>query len=391
MSLLLVITLLAGCFMLEASAVTTTYNAGDVDMDSSIGTADARRILRMSLKLGTYSIANEKLADVDGDGDIEPSDARKALRISVGLDKVDTREVSVLTAEKKTKLNYVPSIPEKSKEHGTFTLTVYGYGHGVGMPQYGAVELAKNGFYYTRILKHYYSGVEIQKDPDYRTYTNYCGSSISTKQLVARIVYGEIYGITDYGKYMEACKAQAVAVYTLLKYYNFNVSQAGSVGYAGAATYDGVPDALKKAVNSVIGKYMYMADDPAQKPILSVYSAAAGGKSCSSKDIWGGYLPYLEPVDSSFELDIPAAVTTYELSKEYVRNRILSYDSSIVLSDDPSEWIRILAHSGSVDSERGYITRAKVGNKEVSGFTLSTRIFPYYRAGSTCMYFQYTP
>lgn len=38
-----------------------------------------------------------------------------------------------------------------------------GYGHGVGMSQWGANVMAKNGSKYDEILKHYYSGVEISK------------------------------------------------------------------------------------------------------------------------------------------------------------------------------------------------------------------------------------
>ena len=44
-----------------------------------------------------------------------------------------------------------------------FTVTVFGYGHGVGMSQYGANELAKKGKSYIEILKHYYSNVEIKE------------------------------------------------------------------------------------------------------------------------------------------------------------------------------------------------------------------------------------
>ena len=42
-------------------------------------------------------------------------------------------------------------------------ITCKGYGHGVGMSQYGAHGMAKSGYNYDQILKHYYSGVEIQK------------------------------------------------------------------------------------------------------------------------------------------------------------------------------------------------------------------------------------
>lgn len=38
-----------------------------------------------------------------------------------------------------------------------------GYGHGVGMSQWGANAMAKNGVAYDEILKHYYDGVDIEK------------------------------------------------------------------------------------------------------------------------------------------------------------------------------------------------------------------------------------
>lgn len=38
-----------------------------------------------------------------------------------------------------------------------------GYGHGVGMSQYGALGMAKEGYNYKQILEYYYSGAEIKK------------------------------------------------------------------------------------------------------------------------------------------------------------------------------------------------------------------------------------
>lgn len=46
----------------------------------------------------------------------------------------------------------------KNKE---FIFTVNGYGHGVGMSQYGSDYMARQGFNYKEILKHYYQGAEI--------------------------------------------------------------------------------------------------------------------------------------------------------------------------------------------------------------------------------------
>lgn len=43
-----------------------------------------------------------------------------------------------------------------------FTFKVTGYGHFVGMSQYGADYMARQGSKYTEIVKHYYSGIEIK-------------------------------------------------------------------------------------------------------------------------------------------------------------------------------------------------------------------------------------
>ena len=49
-----------------------------------------------------------------------------------------------------------------SSKTGTFVFTVYGYGHGVGMSQYGADYMARQGSDWQEIIKHYYTGVEIK-------------------------------------------------------------------------------------------------------------------------------------------------------------------------------------------------------------------------------------
>ena len=44
-----------------------------------------------------------------------------------------------------------------------FEITTLGYGHGVGMSQYGAIQYAKiEGWSYKQILNHYYTGVEVK-------------------------------------------------------------------------------------------------------------------------------------------------------------------------------------------------------------------------------------
>ena len=46
---------------------------------------------------------------------------------------------------------------------GEFVFTVYGYGHGVGMSQYGADCMAKQGSDFKEILLHYYSECKVEK------------------------------------------------------------------------------------------------------------------------------------------------------------------------------------------------------------------------------------
>ncbi len=42
------------------------------------------------------------------------------------------------------------------------TFIVSGYGHGIGLSQYGSDYLAKQGYTYDEILKHYYTGIQIK-------------------------------------------------------------------------------------------------------------------------------------------------------------------------------------------------------------------------------------
>lgn len=49
------------------------------------------------------------------------------------------------------------------KEGDKIIISTTGYGHGVGMSQYGALGMAQEGYSYKDILKYYYSGTEIKK------------------------------------------------------------------------------------------------------------------------------------------------------------------------------------------------------------------------------------
>ncbi|MEW8973335.1 MAG: SpoIID/LytB domain-containing protein [Tissierellaceae bacterium] len=87
--------------------------------------------------------------------------------------KVDLGNIYILDSKGNQTVNRgtvrrVTGNNESANIGGTFTssddvfiLEGKGYGHGVGMSQYGAMEMANQGFDYEDIIKHYYTGVEI--------------------------------------------------------------------------------------------------------------------------------------------------------------------------------------------------------------------------------------
>lgn len=66
------------------------------------------------------------------------------------------REVATLLKLKSSSFSII-----QNKEK--VTISTKGYGHGVGMSQYGAEGMAKEGYTYEEILKHYYTGTELKK------------------------------------------------------------------------------------------------------------------------------------------------------------------------------------------------------------------------------------
>lgn len=69
--------------------------------------------------------------------------------------------VEMKGSEVATKLGLRSNDFEIIKEGNNITIKTSGYGHGVGMSQYGALGMANAGYKYDEILKHYYQGVDI--------------------------------------------------------------------------------------------------------------------------------------------------------------------------------------------------------------------------------------
>lgn len=87
---------------------------------------------------------------------VERTESGRVKKISINGTVVDGREIRELFELNSTnfKIYFNPRT-------NIVDIETIGYGHGVGMSQWGANGMAKNGKDYEEILKHYYTGVEI--------------------------------------------------------------------------------------------------------------------------------------------------------------------------------------------------------------------------------------
>lgn len=88
-----------------------------------------------------------KIVDYTGSGRVN--------NIKIGEIEIKATELRKLVGIRSTNFRI------EKKEDGTVTFYTIGYGHGVGMSQEGANQMAIDGATYEEIIKHYYTGVEI--------------------------------------------------------------------------------------------------------------------------------------------------------------------------------------------------------------------------------------
>lgn len=105
------------------------------------------------------SRAEEKISGMDRSkaliGNIIRSDAGGIVTIELGGVEVEGTEFRSIFSLRSTNV-------EIEQTDGDIIMSVKGYGHGVGMSQYGADYLASQGKDYEEILKTYYTGIKIE-------------------------------------------------------------------------------------------------------------------------------------------------------------------------------------------------------------------------------------
>lgn len=91
--------------------------------------------------------------------------------LNINIERNETNSISNITVNNTTfkgtefrqKLNLKSTNIEITQEGKEITLISKGFGHGVGMSQYGAQQLAQQGYKYNEILKYYYTGIDFKK------------------------------------------------------------------------------------------------------------------------------------------------------------------------------------------------------------------------------------
>lgn len=78
------------------------------------------------------------------------------------IDKLDGDSVYASNGTSTVQLGSSQAEEVETVTGGTVCFNGYGYGHGVGMPQDSAIEMAKQGFTYDEILKYFFTDIELK-------------------------------------------------------------------------------------------------------------------------------------------------------------------------------------------------------------------------------------
>ena len=289
-------------------------------------------------------------------------------------------------AEDKDSYTTIVPASEDVTISGKFVFRIYGYGHGVGMSQRGAIEMAKKGSTYEEILTHYYPDTTIKEDSATPETVKYGGEEIPLIEYICKTTKKEM-GYSNSGR--EALKAQMSAVYTLAKFYGFDVASSKHA-YDNNFAFEGTE------IHKACLEYLEIAsleDKPVAKYVdyngsvaFTCYFSSSAGKTASASSVWGGnQYPYLSGGVTSFEnLD----TAEYEIPTEKMKELIEAYSDEIVLSDNPADWLEVIDHDSCRNENCGYVATIRVGNSTMRGNAFRASLMKY-KIRSHCFTVEY--
>ncbi|MCM1364759.1 MAG: hypothetical protein NC122_05500 [Faecalibacterium sp.] len=273
--------------------------------------------------------------------------------------------------------------PSVSSTKGTFTFYVFGYGHGVGLSQYGANYLASQGWNYAQILANYYYGTVLVSGDTYPEKITYKGQSYETRDLLACVLEGEMGSSFN----TEALKAQAVAIYTFAKNRNFKELDENAFAYKSPAS-----QACYAVVDEIMKNGLYIAEYGTSQPALTPFHSISAGVTTSYRNAWNVQeVTYLAGNRPSYgDYNAPNFKTTYTVTSDELKTIIESKSYGITLSGDPATWLSIVSHDSAVNQDVGYVSTINVGGKIMTGNEFRVKIMEG-KIRSHCFMIVYTP
>ena len=127
-------------------SVTSTYDTSNksFNYEKFIAYADLSKKINMDININTnFNIISKTAGD--------------------RVDKIQINDKKYTGVELRNLLGLRSADFEITKEENGISFKTKGYGHGVGLSQYGANGMAKAGYNYREILTHYYTGVKLTK------------------------------------------------------------------------------------------------------------------------------------------------------------------------------------------------------------------------------------
>lgn len=103
-------------------------------------------------------VISENIGEINWDNNLFGNIIRSQ---SGGIKTIDVGDHTIKGTELRRFLDLKSTNAELEEKEGNILIKVKGYGHGVGMSQYGANYFAREGMSYEEILKAYYTGVDI--------------------------------------------------------------------------------------------------------------------------------------------------------------------------------------------------------------------------------------
>lgn len=164
--------------------------------------------------------------------------------------------------------------------------------------------------------------------------------------IVARAVQGEMGHTFE----TEALKAQAVAVYSYIRFYE-EAGLTPALVLASSANQK-----VTDAVSEVLGEAVYYNGGYAMTPFCAISS----GYTASSKNVWGSGYSYLTSVESEADKQASGYKTKASFTSEKAASLIQSR-LGITVEGDPADWFEIL----------DYVDNNYVGNVSICGYTKS--------------------